>query len=101
MFRLLLLPAFSVLLALSTPASAQSSSASSPQSPKARCEQLIDFFDYYTNSRREHSDGHRNSTRIGAEIDCDRGNYSDGIAAMEKLLRNKKYELPPPASGRF
>jgi hypothetical protein len=99
MFRLRLLPALSVLVALSTPAAAQSSSAPSSQSPKARCEQLIDFFDYYTNSRREHSDGHRNSTRIGAEIDCDRGKYDEGIAAMEKLLRNKKYELPAAGPG--
>ena len=33
------------------PASAQSS-----RQLEARCQQLIDFFDYYTNSRREHLD---------------------------------------------
>ena len=87
---LALLVAFCALLALSTPASADA-----PQSPKARCQQLIDFFDYYPNSRREHSDGHRNPKRIGAKVDCDRGNYGEGIATIEKLLRDKKYELPP------
>jgi hypothetical protein len=94
MFRPIFLSAFGALLVLTTPASAQSS-----RQLEARCQQLIDFFDYYTNSRRENSDGHRNHTRIGAEIDCDRGKYRDGIALMEKLLRDKKYDLPAAGPG--
>jgi hypothetical protein len=42
------------------------------------------------------SDGRRNHTRIGAEIDCTRGEYAQGIAVMEKLMRAKKFTPPPP-----
>lgn len=71
--------------------------AQSVQSPKARCKQLIDYFDYYGQSRGEGvSDGARNMDRIGAGIDCDRGNYEQGIAMMETLLRNKRMGVPRP-----
>lgn len=64
---------------------------------KARCEQLIDYFDYYGQSRGEGvSDGARNMTRIGAKIDCERGDYQKGIATMETLLRNKRMGYPSP-----
>jgi hypothetical protein len=66
------------------------------QTPKERCTQLIDFFDYYGTSRKENSDGSRNHTRIGAEIDCGRGLYEQGIKEMEDLLRRKKFTVPPP-----
>lgn len=68
------------------------------QTPKERCAQLIDFFDYYGTSRKENSDGSRNHTRIGAGIDCDRGLYEQGIKAMENLLRGKRFTVPPPPS---
>jgi hypothetical protein len=62
-----------------------------------RCEQLIKYFDYYGQSRGEGvSDGARNMDRIGAEIDCDGGDYQKGIAMMETLLRNKRMGFPPP-----
>ena len=62
---------------------------------KARCDQLIDYFDYYGQSRSVGvSDGARNMTRIGAEIDCDRGDYQTGIAIMETLLREKRMGIP-------
>jgi hypothetical protein len=61
---------------------------------KARCDQLIAYFDYYGVSRSENSDGRRNHTRIGAEIDCDRGNYEAGIKAMEGLLTAKNFTVP-------
>jgi hypothetical protein len=61
---------------------------------KARCDQLIAYFDYYGVSRSENSDGRRNHTRIGAEIDCDRGNYEAGIKAMEGLLIAKNFTVP-------
>ena len=63
---------------------------------KARCEQLMDYFDYYGQSRGEGvNDGARNMTRIGAGIDCERGDYQKGIATMETLLRNKRMGIPP------
>jgi len=64
---------------------------------QARCAQLIAYFDRYGASRSAHTDGRRNHTRLGAEIDCNRGLYAQGIAAMETLLRNKAFEVPPRA----
>jgi hypothetical protein len=63
---------------------------------KSRCSQLISYFDYYGVSRSKNSDARRNHTRIGAEIDCDRGNYEAGIEAMERLLTNKAFTVPQP-----
>jgi hypothetical protein len=62
-----------------------------------RCAQLIAFFDRYGVSRSNNSDGRRNHTRIGAEIDCQRGQYTKGIAIMEDLLKRKAFDVPPPA----
>ena len=61
---------------------------------KARCDQLIAYFDRYGSGRGEHSDGARNMTRLSARIDCDRGQYEAGIKAMEDLLRRKKLAVP-------
>lgn len=63
---------------------------------KARCAQLVAYYDRYGVSRSTNSDGRRNHTRIGAEIDCERGLYAEGISAMEDLLKRKKI-TPPPA----
>ena len=63
---------------------------------KARCSQLIAYFDRFAVGRRNDSDGRRNHTRIDAEIDCRRGLYTEGIATMEALLRRKKFAPPPP-----
>lgn len=74
--------------------------AQTAQSPKSRCEQLIDYFDYYGQSRGEGvNDGARNMDRIGAGVDCDRGDYARGIATMEKLLTGKKMGIPPPGGS--
>lgn len=64
------------------------------QNPKERCANAIAFFDRYGASRTENSDGQRNHTRIGAEIDCQRGRYEEGITAIEDLLRRKKFDIP-------
>jgi hypothetical protein len=65
---------------------------------KARCDQLIKYFDYYGQSRGEGvTDGARNMTRIGARVDCDEGDYETGIATMEALLIGKRMGLPEPA----
>ena len=62
---------------------------------KARCDQLIEYFDYYGQSRGEGvTDGARNMSRIGARIDCDEGDYEAGIATMEALLIGKRMGIP-------
>jgi hypothetical protein len=80
--------------ALANPAFAQSQS-----DLKARCEQLISYYDRYGASRSENSDGARNITRMGASIDCERGRYNEGISTMEALLRSKNYDVPPAPTG--
>lgn len=67
----------------------------SPSNLKARCSQLMTFFDWYGASRSENTDGARNHTRLGAEMECKRGNYQEGVAMMEELLRRKKFDVPP------
>lgn len=66
---------------------------------KARCQQLVSMYDRYGASRGENSDGARNHTRIGAEIDCQQGRYDQGIAAMETLLKQKQFDVPPAPRG--
>jgi hypothetical protein len=75
--------------------SAQSVSSQTSPDPKARCNQLISYFDRYGASRGENSDGERNHTRIGARIDCDNGHAAEAVATMEKLLTQKNMEIPP------
>jgi hypothetical protein len=84
--------AFAMLLTagLTTPASAQT-----PPDPKMRCDQLISYYDRYGVGRGENSDGARNHTRIGAGIDCQRGEYDKGIASMEALMKRKMIDVPP------
>jgi len=62
---------------------------------RVRCSQLIAYFDRWGATRSAHTDGRRNHTRLGAEIDCNNGLYAKGIAEMETLLRNKKFTVPP------
>lgn len=76
------------------PAVAQVAAPIQTQDLKERCAQEIAFFDRYGASRSENSDGQRNHIRIGAEIDCQRGRYKEGITAMEDLLRRKKFDVP-------
>ena len=73
-----------------------------PQAPsdlKARCSQLISYYDRYGVGRGEKSDGARNHTRIAADLDCQQGRYEQGISAMEALLRRKNFDVPPAPSG--
>jgi hypothetical protein len=74
-------------------------SAQSQTDLKARCDQLISYYDRYGAGRSENSDGARNTTRMGAGIDCDKGRYNEGIAAMEALLRSKAFDVPPAPTG--
>ncbi len=104
MHSLLVRPSVFLALALTVgtihAASAQNSAAT-PATPddKARCQQLISMYDRYGASRGENSDGARNHTRIGASIDCTNGHAAEGVAAMEDLLKRKKFDAPPPPTG--
>ena len=66
---------------------------------KARCDQLIAYYDRYGAGRGENSDGARNQTRIAAGLDCQKGNYETGISTMEALLRSKNFAVPPAPTG--
>jgi hypothetical protein len=65
---------------------------------KARCAQLVAYYDYYGSDRSEHTDGARNHKRIGAVIECSRGNYRTGIEAMAALMKSKGVDLPKPGT---
>jgi hypothetical protein len=67
-------------------------------SPASRCAQLIAFYDRYAVGRSNDSDGRRNHTRIGAEFDCQRGDYQKGIAIMQDQLRRRGFAVPAPAA---
>ena len=85
---------------MSSSAIAQNSAtAPSTADLKARCDQLISMYDRYGASRSENSDGARNHTRIGAGVDCQEGRYAQGVAAMETLLKQKHFDVPPPVTG--
>lgn len=95
----ILVPSIFLLLV----AAAIAASAAFAQVPpsKARCDQLIKYFDYYGQSRGEGvTDGARNMARIGARSDCDKGDYATGIATMENLLREKRMGIPGTDWGR-
>jgi hypothetical protein len=78
---------------------ANTASGQTPSDLKARCDQLISYYDRYGVGRSENSDGARNHTRIAAGIDCQRGQYEKGISAMEALLKNKRFDVPPQDTG--
>ncbi len=71
-------------------------SAQPAPDPKTRCAELLEFFDWYGADRSENSDGARNHTRIAAGVDCSQGRYTEGVAAMEALLKRKAFD--PSAS---
>ena len=88
---------FITVLALTAAAAANSASAQTPADLdlKARCAQLTSFYDRYGVSRSENSDGARSPTRVAAGLDCEKGQYEKGIAAMEALIRRKHFDVPP------
>lgn len=89
-----------ILLLVAAAIAARAAFAQVPPSEE-RCDQLIEYFDYYGQSRGEGvTDGARNMTRIGARIDCDKGDYATGIAIMENLLREKRMGIPGPDWSR-
>ena len=63
------------------------------------CAQLLGTFDKFTASRAtESSDGARNHVRLGAEIECDRGNCDYCAAQMGALMKSR--HISPPAPPR-
>jgi hypothetical protein len=73
---------------------ANSAAAEAPPDPRTRCQELTSYYDRYGVGRDEDSDGVRNHTRIGADIDCRRGQYDKGIAVMAVLLKSRKFDVP-------
>src|SRR5262245_33230646 len=88
----------SVLIAVLVAGTSTPVVAQDPSSLKARCNQLFTYYDWYGSSRSENTDGARNHQRIRAAMECGTGNYQEGIALMEDLLRRKKFDVPPPSS---
>jgi hypothetical protein len=74
---------------------AHSAAAQTAPSLKARCSQLLTYYDWYGASRSENTDGSRNMASIGARVDCDHRRYEQGIAELEDLLRRKQFPVPP------
>jgi hypothetical protein len=75
---------------------AASSASAADLAAKKRCSELIAFYDRWATTKTpDHSDGARNHNRIGAEIDCARGNYAAGIATMEAQIHNRvRMDIP-------
>ena len=63
--------------------------------PKARCAQLLAYWDQRSASKGEGASG-SDMTRKAARLDCDNRRYADGIRRMENLLRQNRYPVPPP-----
>src|SRR5262245_60523231 len=103
MHRLLVHSSLAMAIALASSvaisASAQDSASSQTQTLKARCNQLISYYDRYGAGRSENSDGVRNHTRLAAELDCKNGHVAEGVAEIEDLLKRKKFDVPPPPTG--
>jgi hypothetical protein len=99
MFRASIVLAAVVAAGWTTIVFAQTTASETSPDLKARCNQLISYFDHYGASRGEHSDGARNHTRIGARIDCDNGHSAEGVATMEQLLTRKNMGIPPAPTG--
>ena len=63
--------------------------------PKARCEQLLAYWDQRSASKGEGASG-SDMARKAAGLDCDNRRYADGIKRMEDLLRQYRYPVPAP-----
>lgn len=63
--------------------------------PRARCDQLLAYWDQRSASKGEGASG-ADMTRKAAGLDCDNRRYADGIKRMEDLLRQNRYPVPAP-----
>ncbi len=91
-----LVPFLVPVLLLDAAAIAPPAAAQTTEQLKARCSQLVIYYDRFGVSRGMESDGRRNHTRIDAAVDCTRGLYAEGIATLESLMLRKKLTPPPP-----
>ena len=62
--------------------------------PRARCDQLLAYWDQRSASKGEGASG-SDMARKAAGLDCDNRRYADGIKRMEDLLRQNRYPVPP------
>jgi hypothetical protein len=62
--------------------------------PRARCAQLLAYWDQRSASKGEGASG-SDMARKSAGLDCDNRRYADGIKRMEDLLRQNRYPVPP------
>ena len=82
-----------VVVSIAMPAAAL---AQQPEmDPKARCAQLLAYWDARSASKGEGAGG-SDMARKAAGLDCDNRRYADGIKRMEDLLRQYRYQVPPP-----
>ena len=63
--------------------------------PRARCAQLLAYWDQRSASKGEGASG-SDMARKSAGLDCDNRRYADGIKRMEDLLRQNRYPVPAP-----
>ena len=69
--------------------------AESAAAARARCAQLVEYWDRYNASRGE-GGGSMDMPRKSAISDCAAGRTEAGIRTMEDLLRRNGYAVPPP-----
>lgn len=69
--------------------------ADSAAAARARCVQLVEYWDRYNASRGE-GGGSMDMPRKSAVSDCAAGRTESGIRTMEDLLRRNGYAVPPP-----
>jgi hypothetical protein len=68
---------------------------SAEMEPRARCAQLLAYWDQRSASKGEGASG-SDMARKSAGLDCDNRRYADGIKRMEDLLRQNRYPVPAP-----
>ena len=85
----LLLTAFAVLAFLPAARAQQTN-----EQLAARCAELGAIYDRY-NTRRGEGSGGPDMIRLGAGIDCQKGQYQRGIKALEDLLQRNRIAIPP------
>ncbi len=86
--------ALASVIAIGVPAVVCSQQAAEME-PKARCAQLLAYWDQRSASKGEGASG-SDMARKSAGLDCDNRRYADGIKRMEDLLRQNRYPVPPP-----
>ncbi|MCC8429404.1 hypothetical protein LJ725_10520 [Reyranella aquatilis] len=62
---------------------------------RARCAQLVEYWDRY-NAGKGEGGGSMDMPRKSAISDCAAGRTEAGIRTMEELLRRNGYAVPPP-----